>query len=82
MEKQGHIGEAALNYEQVAKYGGAEAASKALFKLSKMRLKEKDYYEAYFNIRRAFQYECCNEKMNLYRTLIDGVFNGTITFHR
>lgn len=71
MEKQGHVGDAALNYEQAAK--NTDLASKALFKLAKMRLRLKDYYEAHFNIKRAFQYNPCDSKMQLYRTLIDGV---------
>ncbi|MDR3549435.1 MAG: hypothetical protein P4M11_14420 [Candidatus Pacebacteria bacterium] len=74
MERQGHFGDAALNYEQAAKNGGPALASRALFKLAKMRFRLKDYYEAHFNIRRAFQYDAfCNEKMKLYRTLIEGV---------
>jgi hypothetical protein len=72
-EKQGQLGDAALHYEQVAKYGDAEQASAGLFKLSKMRMRQKDFYEAFFDIRRAFQYSCCTEPMKSYRTLIEGV---------
>ena len=70
LEKQKNTGEAALHYEQVARYGNGNFASEALFKLAKMRFREKDYYEAYFDSRRIAK---DRGKINLYKTLIDGV---------
>ncbi len=70
VEKQGNISEAALSYEQVASHGGEELAGEALFKLAKMRLRDKDYYEAAFDIRRISKERT---KIKLYRALIEGV---------
>jgi len=74
LDKQKMIGDAALQFEQAAKDNRPQIASKSLFKLAKMRLNEKDYYEAYFEMRRAFQFKCeYSKKMELYRTLLDGI---------
>lgn len=48
--------EAILHFEQVVKYhneNGEVYAGNALFEISKLRLHDKDFYEAYFNLKRA-----------------------------
>ena len=70
LEKKGKINDALLNYEQVAKCENSNFVSKALFKLTKIKLRAKDYYEAYFNIKRI---QLFSPKMELYKILIDGI---------
>jgi len=73
LEKKGQVGDAALNYEQAAKDTNAQIAAKALFRITKMKLREKDFYEAYFNIERAIKKEPLNSKIVLYKKLIEGI---------
>ena len=73
LEKKMQLGEAALHYEQVAKDSDFQLAGKALFKLAKMKLREKDYYEAHFNIKRAAEKNPTVHKVNAYKTFIDGI---------
>ena len=70
VEKKCQIGDAELNYEQAAKSDDGTFVGKALFKLTKMRLREKDYYEAYFDMRRIRE---LTPKIELYKVLIDGI---------
>lgn len=71
LEKAGQVGDAAMQYELVAKH--AQTSAKAVFKLAKMRLRCQDYYDAYFNIRRA-EFPL-GSKMELYKTLIEGMIS-------
>lgn len=75
LEKRKQVGEAALHYEQAAKAPDFQLAAKALFKLAKMKLREKDYYEAHFNIRRAVEKNSAAHKVKAYKTLIDGIIS-------
>jgi tetratricopeptide (TPR) repeat protein len=70
MEKQKNCTEAAMNYEQAANYGSIDISALALYKLAKLRIREKDYYEAYFDIKRV---QSTNKKIKSFYTLIDGV---------
>eukprot|EP00826_Nyctotherus_ovalis_P032568 TRINITY_DN2623_c0_g3_i9.p1 TRINITY_DN2623_c0_g3~~TRINITY_DN2623_c0_g3_i9.p1 ORF type:complete len:435 (+),score=82.02 TRINITY_DN2623_c0_g3_i9:48-1307(+) len=69
LEKAGRVGDAAMQYELMARHEQMNA--KAVFKLAKMGLRSQDYYEAYFNIRRA-EFPL-GSKMGLYKTLIEGM---------
>jgi tetratricopeptide (TPR) repeat protein len=71
MEKFRNYNEAAINYEQAAKYGSPEIYSLALFKLAKFRARQKDFYEALFDIKRI--QPSTNKKIKVFTTLIDGV---------
>lgn len=72
MEKMKNNTEAAMNYEQAAKYGSLEVSRNALFKLAKLRIHEKDFYEAFFDIKRIKQNEV-TQKIGIFQLLIDGV---------
>lgn len=45
----------------------------ALFEIAKIRLKDKDFYEAYFNIRRALDINFTSKKMQIYKDFTEGV---------
>eukprot|EP00826_Nyctotherus_ovalis_P032529 TRINITY_DN26212_c0_g1_i1.p1 TRINITY_DN26212_c0_g1~~TRINITY_DN26212_c0_g1_i1.p1 ORF type:complete len:337 (-),score=59.71 TRINITY_DN26212_c0_g1_i1:371-1381(-) len=73
MEKLNNLTDAAMNYEQAANYGCTEISTAALYKLAKLRVREKDYYEAYFNVRR-IQVSKAGKKVKTLYNLVDGVF--------
>jgi len=63
-----------LHFEQVAKYPDHEFyAGNALFQIAKLRLKQKDYYEAYFALKRASDNNFASKKMTLYKDFTEGV---------
>ena len=68
LDKLNRTEDAALQYEQL---GNREV--KALFRLAKMRLRCKDYYEAYFDMKRFCAHGNVEKKVNVYKILIDGV---------
>ena len=70
LEKKGLIEDAALHYEQVTKSENSDLSSRALFKLGKIKLRQKDYYEAHFDFKRI---KNPNPKIELYRILVDGI---------
>jgi len=76
MEKLNNSTEAAMNYERAANYGSIDISALAIYKLAKLHVREKDYYEAYFDIRRV---RSTNRKIKIFHTLIDGVLFNCIT---
>ena len=74
MEKLNNPTEAAINYEQAAKYGSSKISSLALYKFAKFRMRQQDYYEALFNVKR-LPIKCQNKKIETFRSFIDGVFS-------
>ena len=66
--------DAILHFEQVAKYPDQEFyAGNALFQIAKLRLKQKDYYEAFFSLKRASDNNFASKRMALYRDFTEGV---------
>jgi len=66
--------DAILHFEQVAKHATNEAyAGNALFEIAKLRLKEKDFYEAYFNFKRAIDSNFTSNRMQMYKDFTEGV---------
>lgn len=66
--------DAILHFEQVVKYHQNEVYSgNALFEIAKLRLEEKDFYEAYFNLRRAIDSNFNSKRLQLYRDFTEGV---------
>ena len=56
--------DAILHFEQVVKYNRNELyAGNSLFEIAKLRLKEKDFYEAYFNLKRAIDNNFTSKRM-------------------
>ena len=71
LEKVNRISESIIQYEQIAKSDNQIMSVKALFRLTKLNLRQQDFYEAYFNIKRIKNNLI--KKINLYRTLIEGM---------
>ena len=66
--------DAILHFEQVVKYHSNELyAGNALFEIAKLRLKEKDFYEAYFNLKRALDSNFTSKRLQLYKDFTEGV---------
>ena len=69
--------EAILHFEQVVKYhtanGGEVYAGNALFEISRLRLHDKDFYEAYFNLKRAVDSNFNSKRLQLYKDFTEGV---------
>ena len=66
--------DAILHFEQVAKYPEHEFyAGNALFQIAKIRLKQKDYYEAFYSLKRASDNNFASKRMDLYRNFTEGV---------
>lgn len=38
-----------------------------------MRINEKDFYGAYFNLKRIFKYKDVSQKISQYYTLVEGI---------
>jgi len=72
MEKLNKPTEAAINYELASKYGSPKVSTLALFKLAKFRIRQQDYYEALFTIKRIAS-NSLNDKMKVFKYFIDGV---------
>ena len=72
-EKMNNLNEAAINYEQAAKYGSSEVSTLALYKLAKFRARQKDFYEALFDIKRIQKKP--SKKIALFNNFIDGVIS-------
>eukprot|EP00350_Pseudokeronopsis_sp_OXSARD2_P006781 CAMPEP_0170566124 /NCGR_PEP_ID=MMETSP0211-20121228/79635_1 /TAXON_ID=311385 /ORGANISM="Pseudokeronopsis sp., Strain OXSARD2" /LENGTH=392 /DNA_ID=CAMNT_0010887207 /DNA_START=2076 /DNA_END=3254 /DNA_ORIENTATION=- len=66
--------DAILHFEQVVKYQQNEIyAGNALFEIAKLKLKEKDFYEAYFNLKRALDSNFSSKRMQLYKDFTEGI---------
>ena len=47
----------------------------ALFEIAKIRIKEKDFYEAYFNLKRALDNNFTSKRMQLCKDFTEGVLS-------
>lgn len=72
LEKQENYSDAAIIFEQaINKNPGSIQSNEALFKLAKLRLRESDFYEAWFDIKRINK---VTSKMSIFRIFIEAVF--------
>jgi len=66
--------EAILHFEQCAKYPERDYyAGNALFQIAKLRIRNKDYYEAYFSLKRASDNKFVSKRMQMYKDFTEGV---------
>jgi tetratricopeptide (TPR) repeat protein len=66
--------DAVLHFEQVIKHNSDEALTgSSLFEIAKIRIKEKDFYEAYHNLQRAVHFEFKSKKFSQYKFFTEGV---------
>lgn len=59
-----------VKYHQTS---GEVYAGNALFEISKLRLQDKDFYEAYFNLKRAVDSNFNSKRLQLYKDFTEGV---------
>lgn len=52
---------------------GEVYAGNALFEIAKLRLRDKDFYEAYFNLKRAVDSNFNSKRLQLYKDFTEGV---------
>lgn len=66
--------DAILHFEQVAKYPDQEFYfGNALFQIAKLRLRQKDYYEAYHCLKRATDNNFTSKRLAMYKDFTEGV---------
>lgn len=53
--------------------GGEVYAGNALFEIARLRLHDKDFYEAYFNLKRAIDSNFTSKRLQLYKDFTEGV---------
>ena len=46
----------------------------ALYEIAKLRIKQRDFYEAYFNLQRACHIKFKSRKLNNYKSFTEGVW--------
>ena len=74
LNKKGESNDAVLHFEQVVKYNAEEFLSaNALFEIAKLRIKQKDFYEAYYNLKRVAQFDFRSRKLSEYKLFTEGV---------
>jgi tetratricopeptide (TPR) repeat protein len=66
--------EAILHFEQVIKHNEDPfLSSNALLEITKLRIKEKDFYEAHYNLKRITLFNFKSTKLRHYQTFTEGV---------
>ncbi len=50
-----------------------ELAGNALFEIAKIRIKQRDFYEAFHNLQRAIHYDFRSKKFLQYKMFVEGV---------
>jgi hypothetical protein len=53
--------------------GDEELAGNALFEIAKIRINQKDFYEAFHNLQRAIHYDFKSKKFLQYKMFVEGV---------
>jgi len=65
--------EGAQAQEQQPKSPDEELAGNALFEIAKIRINQKDFYEAFHNLQRAIHYDFKSKKFIQYKMFVEGV---------
>lgn len=66
--------DAILHFEQVAKYPDQEFYyGNAMFQIAKLRLKQKDYYQAFYCLKRASDNNFQSKRLTMYKDFTEGV---------
>ena len=74
LAKQDPHSEAILHFEQVVKYSGeAFLSCNALLEVAKLRIKERDFYEAHYSLKRISLFSFKSAKLDQYQTFTEGV---------
>lgn len=74
LEKLGSYDDAVLSFEQVSKLSTDEyMQNNALYEITKIRVKQRDFYEAYYALQRADKAKQKHQKLSLYQGFTEGV---------
>jgi len=72
--KQKNSNDAILHFEQVLKFSEEKYYSgNALYEMAKIRIKQKDFYEAFFTLQRAIDKDFKSQRLILYKDFTEGV---------
>jgi len=74
LRKMGEDGDAVLHYEQVIRLSEDQHLSgSALYEIAKLRIQQRDFYEAHYNLKRATFFGFKLKKLNNYKLFAEGV---------
>lgn len=75
LKKMNNLSDSVLYFEQVVRAAEADnhLASCALYEIAKIKIQLKDFYEAYYNLKRATHFKLKQKKLVNYRTFTEGV---------
>lgn len=75
LKKLGNCNDAILYFEQVLRTSSDEPflQSSALYEIAKIKIQQKDFYEAYYNLQRATHYKLRQKKLINYKNFTEGV---------
>ena len=66
--------DAILHFEQVIRLSDDQyLQSSALYEIAKIKIQQKDFYEAYYNLQRATHYQLKQKKLLNYKIFTEGV---------
>jgi tetratricopeptide (TPR) repeat protein len=72
--KKNDINNSILHFEQVLKFSDEKYYSgNALYEMSKIRIKQQDFYEAFFTLQRAIDKNFKSQRLLLYKDFTEGV---------
>ena len=74
LKKMNNLNDAILYFEQVIRANeDNHLASSALYEIAKIKIQQKDFYEAYYNLKRANHFKLKQKKLVNYKMFTEGV---------
>ena len=74
LKKLNNLSDAILYFEQVIRANDDNhLSSSALYEISKIKIQQKDFYEAYYNLKRATHFKLKQKKLVNYKMFTEGV---------
>ena len=74
LKKLNNLSDAILYFEQVIRANDDNhLASSALYEIAKIKIQQKDFYEAYYNLKRANHFKLRQKKLVTYKIFTEGV---------
>ena len=74
LKKLNNLNDAILYFEQVIRANDDNhLASSALYEIAKIKIQQKDFYEAYYNLKRANHFKLKQKKLVNYKMFTEGV---------
>lgn len=74
LKKMNNLNDAIIYFEQVIRANeDNHLASSALYEIAKIKIQQKDFYEAYYNLKRANHFKLKQKKLVNYKMFTEGV---------